>query len=372
MNATTILSAYYRHKQGGFTTRLYRAWQALDAAGYEVVYVATEKLPVEGKHILPVILPMRSSPSSPLYWPEFYLRAARELRRLTHQSQTHCHLMFSFFYASLSIIAGWGLGVRTLTFVRGDDVFDASKKRFARLRMGVHRLLERVGVRYSHQILTTSEAMKAIINQRAGGHEKTINLPNNIPTQPLGISLPNIRHDTVRIACVSVLNQRKNLGLLLEALNRLPVGNWQCLLIGGDPGDGSCQRELQAFVDQTGMGGRVTLLGWRDDVAALLQTCHLMVLPTLHEGSPNALLEAMGYGLPCLASNIPEIREILPDPELLFNPHDPAELASKLERFLRLPGYAGVIQAKTTQCTARYTFDWDQRMVELVAAAEAA
>ena len=89
-------------------------------------------------------------------------------------------------------------------------------------------------------------------------------------------------------------------------------------------------------------------------------------MPTLHEGSPNALLEAMGYGLPCLASRIPEIHEVLPDDELLFDPHDPAELARKLQRFLQLPGYAGVLQAKTAQCTARYRFDWDQRLVAIV------
>lgn len=372
MTTTTILSAYYRHKQGGFTTRLYRAWRALDAAGYDVVYVATEKLPVDGPHIQPVILPMRSKPSSLLYWPEFYLRAARELRRLTHQCQTRQHLMFSFFYASLSILAGWGLGVRTLTFVRGDDVFDAGKKRFAAPRRWVHRLLEWVGVRYSHQILTTSDAMKAVINQRAGGHDKTVTLPNNIPTQPLAISLPNIRQGVVRIATVSVLNKRKNLQLMLAALSRMPVQNWEYWLIGGDPGDGSCLEELWALAASAGLLERVKFLGWRDDVPELLQHCHLMVLPTLHEGSPNALLEAMGYGLPCLASNIPEIREILPDPELRFDPHNPAELANKLEQFLCLPGYAGVIQAKTAQCKQRYTFDWDNRMVELVAAADAA
>ncbi len=62
----------------------------------------------------------------------------------------------------------------------------------------------------------------------------------------------------------------------------------------------------------------------------------------------------MGYGLPCLASDIPEIREVLPDPELLFSPDQHAALVSKLERFLQLPGYATVIKAKTAACQAGY------------------
>ena len=370
MSATTILSAYYQHKQGGFTTRLYRAYRALDAAGYRVIYVATEKLPVEGEHIQPVILPMRSKPSSLWYWPEFYLRAMRELRRLTREHQVQQHVMFSFFYATLSILASWGLGVKTLTFVRGDDIFDAAKKRFARPRIWAHSLLEKLGMRYSHQVITTSDTMKASINQRSGGQEKPASLPNNIVPQPLDIHLPNIRADTVRIATVSVLNPRKNLMLVLRALSQLPPDQrWEYLLIGSDNSGKHYLEELQAFTAEAGLSDRVHFLGWRGDVATLLQSCHLLVLPTLHEGSPNALLEAMGYGLPCLASHIPEIREILPDRELLFDPHHPAELTHKLERFLQLPGYAGVIKVKTAQCKARYTFDWDQRMVALVDAA---
>ncbi|OQX10188.1 MAG: hypothetical protein BWK73_20970 [Thiothrix lacustris] len=369
MNATVILSAYYRHKPGGFTTRLYRAYRALDAAGYRVIYIATEQLPVAGERIQPVILPMRSHPLSRWYWPEFYWRAWGELRRLTREHGVQQHVMFSFFYASLSILAGWGLGVRTLTFIRGDDIFDAAKKRFSRPRRWVHGWLEKLGMRYSYQVITTSETMKAIINQRAGGQDKTQSLPNNIATQALPIQLPNIRQDTVRIATLSVLNPRKNQLLALQALQQLPAQNWEYLLIGSDNSGLDYQAELQAYVTAHGMAERVKFLGWRDDVPAILQHCHLLLLPTLHEGSPNALLEAMGYGLPCLASDIPEIREILPDQELLFYPHHPAELTRKLARFLQLPGYAGVIQAKTAQCSARYTFDWDQRLVALVDAA---
>ncbi|MBU0655790.1 MAG: glycosyltransferase family 4 protein [Gammaproteobacteria bacterium] len=366
MRPVTILSAYYKHKPGGFTKRLYRAYQGLDAAGYRVIYVAAEKLPVEGNNIQPVLLPMHTKPSSPLYWPEFYLRAVREIRRITREEQVRHHFMFSFFYASVSILAGWGLGVRTLTFVRGDDVYDSRQKRFAWLRGLIHGMLEKLGMRYSARILTTSEAMKNIMNQRSGGQAKTTNLPNDIVTQELDIPVPELRSETVRIATVSVLNRRKNLMFMLEALSKLRTTNWEYLLIGGDTTGEDYLGELQQFAQQAGIAERVKFLGWQDDVASILQTCHLFVLPTLHEGSPNALLEAMGYGMPCLASNIPEIREILPDQELLFSPQQPAELVERLDKFLRLPGYARVIREKTRHCKSRYTFDWEQRLVALI------
>ena len=190
MNAT-VLSAYYKHKPGGFTTRLYRAYRALDAAGYRVIYVSTERLPVEGHAIEAVLLNLWSTPSSLLYWPEFCLRAILAMRRLTRQHGIRRHVLFSFFYGTLSILAGWGLNVDTLTFVRGDDVFDAARKRFAGPRVWLHRWLERFAMRHSKQVITTSDTMRNIINQRSHGDDKTVTLPNNIVTRPLPWQSPS-------------------------------------------------------------------------------------------------------------------------------------------------------------------------------------
>jgi glycosyltransferase involved in cell wall biosynthesis len=367
MSPITILSAYYKHKPGGFTKRLYRAYRGLDAAGYRVIYVATEKLPVEGNNIQAALIPMRSKPSSLCYWPELYLRTVWEMRRLTKEEQAHCHLMFSSFYASISILAGWGIGARTLTFLRADNLQDARQKRFAWLREKVHWLLELFSVHYSWQVIAISDVMGSIIGQHFGGQQKTRTLPNDITTRPLKIGLPDIPGDRVRIVTVSVLTPMKNLKLMLEALSRLPQRNWEYLLVGCDTSDGDYQGELQRFTEQAGIAGQVKFLGWQDDVASIVQTCHLFVFPTLSEGSPNALLEAMGYGLPCLASDIPEIREILPDSELLFSPKQPDELTVKLERFMTQQDYAGLIMEKTLKHTSRYVFDWEHKVVQLVA-----
>lgn len=362
----TILSAYYKHKPGGFTKRLYRAYRGLDEAGYRVIYVATEKLPVEGDNIQPVLLSMRSKPGSFFYWPEFYLRAVREMRRLSREEKVRCHLVFSFFYASISILAGWGLGASTLTFVRADNLLEARHKSFAGLRGAVHWLLEVFGMHYSRQVVVISNVMGKLIRQRSGEQHKILTLPNDIITQPLNISLPDVPEGTVRIVTVSVLNPLKNLKLVLEALSRLPQRNWEYLLVGCDTSGRDYQGELQRFAEQAGIAGQVSFLGWRDDIASIIQTCHLFVFPTLSEGSPNALLEAMGYGLPCLASDIPEIREILADSELLFSPQQPDELSVRLGDFLTKPDYAGLIMEKTRKYASRYVFDWEHRVVQLV------
>lgn len=72
----------------------------------------------------------------------------------------------------------------------------------------------------------------------------------------------------------------------------------------------------------------VRFLGERRDVGSLLQLADLFLFPSLSEGQPNALLEAMTAGLPFVASDIAPVREALPPDwggRWLFAPHSPEE-----------------------------------------------
>src|SRR5262249_17473284 len=62
---------------------------------------------------------------------------------------------------------------------------------------------------------------------------------------------------------------------------------------------------------------RVTFMGWIDEVNMIWEKIDLLLFPSLHEGAPNAILEALAYSVPVLASDIPEHREILPECNLL-------------------------------------------------------
>lgn len=362
-----ILSVYYRHKQGGFTKRLYRAYNAIAASGHQLIYVAAEALPVEDDNIYPVILPMRSKENSPLYWPEFYLRTLFKLRQLSKQHQVQTHFVFSCFYATASVLSNIGLPIKTITLVRGDDVFDAQYKPHAWLRGAVHKTLEKIAVRYSQRVLATSSSMQQAMRARNPEANNIGTLANDITTAELGIRLPR-PGQTVHIATVSVLNERKNIMLALQALARLKHLDWEYRLIGPDTSGKDHAAQLKQYCADHGIADRVKFLGWQNPTAAaqLLQDCHLFIFPTLMEGSPNALMEAMGYGLPCLASRIPEVTEVLTAPELHFDPHDPAELAHKIAGFITQPDQARQMTKQTAGDKQRYQFDWDQHIVKLI------
>ncbi len=78
-------------------------------------------------------------------------------------------------------------------------------------------------------------------------------------------------------------------------------------------GSGPLHQELAARVRESQLGGRVFLLGQRDDVPRLLAASDLFVFPTHFEGQPFALIEAMSCGLPIVSSDASGIPELLAD-----------------------------------------------------------
>jgi glycosyltransferase involved in cell wall biosynthesis len=86
----------------------------------------------------------------------------------------------------------------------------------------------------------------------------------------------------------------------------------------------------------------VHLLGLRPDVAAVLAAADVFVLPSLSEGLPLALLEAMFAGRPIVASDVGEVAVALAGGEagVLVEPGNAAALAAALDRLLREPDHA--------------------------------
>jgi glycosyltransferase involved in cell wall biosynthesis len=76
-------------------------------------------------------------------------------------------------------------------------------------------------------------------------------------------------------------------------------------------GKGPHRRSLEAFCQHRGLSDRVHLAGWRNDVPEILAASDLLVLPSLWEGMPNVVLQAMASGLPVLATDVEGVRELL-------------------------------------------------------------
>ena len=112
------------------------------------------------------------------------------------------------------------------------------------------------------------------------------------------------------------LNRGKGLEHLVAALPSLRAGHadLHLVLIGAGANQSLSQEEaLRARVRELGLEERVTFSGYVDNVPEYLQSLDVFVLPTEYEALPNALMEAMACGLPCVASRVGGIPDILED-----------------------------------------------------------
>jgi glycosyltransferase involved in cell wall biosynthesis len=113
-------------------------------------------------------------------------------------------------------------------------------------------------------------------------------------------------------------------------------------------GRGDLATALADHARACGVAGRLHLLGLRSDVGAVLAAADIFVHPSLSEGLPLALLEAMFAGRPIVASDVGEIGTALAGGEagLLVEPGDAQALSSALDRLLREPEFARALGAR--------------------------
>jgi glycosyltransferase involved in cell wall biosynthesis len=138
-----------------------------------------------------------------------------------------------------------------------------------------------------------------------------------------------------QMVCVFVgkVLRLKRVEWLLEALRRVPETHG--LVVGSLEeehfGD-AYYRELRARYPD--LNDRVTFTGEvrADQVPEYLAAADIFVLPSRVEGMPNALLEAMAAGLPCVVSDIPAHRSVVADRATGFLVTDPSNLAEVLSR----------------------------------------
>ncbi len=123
-------------------------------------------------------------------------------------------------------------------------------------------------------------------------------------------------------------------------------------------GRGGLENELLEQARNLGVGDRVHLLGLRSDVPAVLAAADLFVLPSLSEGLPLALLEAMFAARPIVASDVGEVSVALAGGEAgaLVPPGAPAPLAAAIDRLLAAPKEASLLGEQAAR-RARAEYD---------------
>lgn len=138
------------------------------------------------------------------------------------------------------------------------------------------------------------------------------------------------------IVCIARLDARKGHAVLLDALARIELEyrQFRVELIG----DGPLRSDIEAEISRAGLVGRVIMRGWQSEKAIkeALDRSRFLVLPSLDEGLPVAIMESFARARPVIATSVAGVPEIvLPQISgVLVPPNDAASLAKGLTELL--------------------------------------
>ena len=144
-----------------------------------------------------------------------------------------------------------------------------------------------------------------------------------------GLGIPS---DGLVIGTLGRLTAIKAQNILVEAFAQVnaKVDDAWLLLVG----DGEEREALLTLARRLDVEDRLVFAGWHREIYPMLEAMDIFALPSLNEGMGKALVEAMYAGLPCVATRVGGIPELIGDEEvgLLVEPSSPQELAAALCR----------------------------------------
>jgi glycosyltransferase involved in cell wall biosynthesis len=219
------------------------------------------------------------------------------------------------------------------------------------------RVGERVGIRYSHACIAISHGISALVRSK---YDREVDLiPNGVVAGTLRSDEEHIQRYGLEpgryfLHVGRMVPEKRQLDLIRAYTAARPLG-WKLALVGGLDSD-DYSREVEIAASRAG----VVLTGYLNGVILEQMYSHAgaFVFPSSHEGMPIAMLEALGYGLPILASDIPANLEVGLDESSYF---PVGNIAALTQALARLEHTSPEAQTRATRRRwAIQTYDWNR------------
>lgn len=231
----------------------------------------------------------------------------------------------------------------------------------------------------SHRVLAVSPSVREfLIRWEAVPADRIRLVPNGVDTEKFRPPDPSVRQrararlgvapEDFVIGAIGRLAPEKNFAIIPRIAARLPGVRF--LLAG----EGPCEAEIRSVLEAERVGHAVQLVGRVDHREEFFSALDALLLPSLYEGLPMVLLEAMATGLPCVASALPDVAAALEDSckDLLCPPTDTEAFVAAIERLLHDPAAATQqgVRARArcqrdfsaTACAARVAQVYDEEL----------
>jgi len=210
----------------------------------------------------------------------------------------------------------------------------------------LHSLLYRLSAPHVHGYIAVSEDVRKAVHAYAGPLQNKVSvILNSVDVQRYqgAVDRIEIRQQlgvpvqSKLIAVVATFKKQKGHHYLIEAVSALIEKHPELHILF--IGDGELKPDLQEMTRKLGLVDHIHFLGLRKDVPALLGASDFFVLPSLWEGLPMALIEAMATGLPVIATQVSGTKDVMLHLEtgLLVQPGDAEQLSQAILQILSDP-----------------------------------
>ncbi len=225
------------------------------------------------------------------------------------------------------------LGLKVVMTHHGPDY---ERKKWGRMAKLFLKAGEQAGVKYSNEVVVISEEIRKSIAKKYDRKDAVL-IPNGVSIKGRPVFRQEIleRYGLQQYQYVFTLGRfvpEKGFDYLITAFMESGLSDRFRLVIAGDADHPSAYSD--ALKKQAASAG-VLLPGFIKGaaLAQLFSNCALFILPSFYEGLPIALLEAMAYQLPIIASDIPANTQVNLDPDHYFPVGNARALAEKLVQF---------------------------------------
>jgi len=329
------VTAYYPPHTGGIERYVHNLSRALAGRGHDVTVLTANVprgRPFETENGVAIERrPCLVRPFNDPFVPSFF----RPGESLAGVDVLHAHNAYSCAALSAGVVRR-KFGVPTVLTHHGQHMFGHPlKDLFVTLYRGTieHGLVHRVD-----RVVTLSPSDAAYVSAFGVGRERISVIPNAICPEDF---LPCIGEDTAgfeeahrlegkkRVLFVGQISTRKGVDVLLRAVDQIVHEQGRDDLVFLFVGDGDYRERAQELARRHRVEGYVRFAGKVGlcDLVAAYRSSDVYVLPSLSEGMPTVILEAMFFGLPVITTDLPCLRDNFGDHAVLVPPRDEHALA---------------------------------------------
>ena len=291
MNNNVDIAIMGSLKRGGAERVTVRLAKFFSDKGKRVA-VVTSTAPSEGEYVLDEkVLRVSVREKTAYMTRKEYPSAIKKYHKILKQLSPKIIIVMSVPECSYIIPATFGVGAKVIVSERNDPAHFAGSK--------LIRKVSRFFMKFSDGYVFQTEEARDFYSKKIAS--KSVIIAN-----PLSDSeIPNVdyKQDSNKIVSMGRLHKQKNHKLLINAFANLAEKHPEMKLV--IYGEGGLREETEKYIYEKSMQDYVTLPGNKPDVLSHITDARIFVLSSDFEGMPNALMEAMAMGLPCISTDCP-------------------------------------------------------------------